>query len=185
MKEKHQGLLVLAITGTALLVGVAQEMITANQLRGSVQMIRPSITPDFNVPNPSEMAYLKFLKTKLPYLVQADGSRRRTDLTLFGAVSSSPAQTEIAAVSATSPNAKEKKATEDIFSDYSLTLCFTAPTRRFCVINGTLYKEGAQLHDGGRILKIENDRVLISKQKRKDWIVPLNQRDILVQDRER
>ncbi len=185
MKEKHQGLLVLAITGAALLIGAAQEMITANQLRGSVQLIRPSITPDVEMPNPSEVAYLNFLKGQLPHLVKANASSRRTDLTLFGDISSSPAQTEITTVSANTPNAKERKAAEDIFSDYSLTLCFTAPTRRFCVINSILYKEGAQLHDGGRILKIESDRVLISKQKRKDWIVPLNQRDILVQDRER
>ncbi len=184
MKEKYQGLVVLVITAAALLAGMVQEMITAAQLRGSVQLIRPSITPDFEVPEPAEMGYLNFLKERLPHLVQAKSSRSRTDLSLFGAVPSTPAGPEMTPVLTDTPGSEGIQPVGDIFSVYSLTLSFAAATRRFCVIDGTLYREGTQLPDGGRIIKIESDRVLISKQKRKDWIAPVNQREILVQDRE-
>ena len=53
---------------------------------------------------------------------------------------------------------------------YSLTLAFSAGTKRFCVIGGQFYEEGALLPDGGKILGIEPNRVLISKQRFTNWI---------------
>lgn len=54
--------------------------------------------------------------------------------------------------------------------DYSLTLAFSAGTKRFCVIDGTFYQEGMSLPDGGRILTIEPNRVRIKKHNFTNWI---------------
>ena len=47
--------------------------------------------------------------------------------------------------------------------NYTLTLAFRAGTKRFCVIDGQFYEQGATLPDGGEIQKIEQNRVLIKK----------------------
>ena len=42
--------------------------------------------------------------------------------------------------------------------------------RRFCVIDGSFYAEGASLPDGATIVKVETNRVLINKDDSKEWI---------------
>lgn len=183
MKEKYQGVIVFIVTGAVLLAGVAGEKLLADKLRGSVRITNPSVTPDFEVPDSAELAYMNFLGARLQYLAEAGFDSSRADLKLFGVekkIGLDPVETLPVQAA---PNVDDWPA-EDIFSDYDLTLSFAAPTKRFCVINGILYKERATLPDGGRILKIENDRVLVLKQKKKNWIFPKNLKGLQGQNRE-
>lgn len=59
--------------------------------------------------------------------------------------------------------------------DYSISLAFSSPAKRFCVIDGAFYTEGSSLPDGGKVVRIEPRRVLISKYRSKEW-VPVRER---------
>jgi hypothetical protein len=56
-------------------------------------------------------------------------------------------------------------------TDFSHQLTFTLVTgqTRLCVVDGLLYKEGAKLPDGGRIVKVKAKGVLIEKYKVRKW----------------
>jgi len=46
---------------------------------------------------------------------------------------------------------------------YALTFTFASGERKFCIIDGSFYPQGADLPDGGKILKIESGKVWVKK----------------------
>jgi hypothetical protein len=65
---------------------------------------------------------------------------------------------------------------------YTLTFTFSAGSRRFCIVNGDFYPQGARLPDGAHIERIEAHKVLIRKKERQIWI-PLEVPANMVKDR--
>lgn len=63
--------------------------------------------------------------------------------------------------------------------DYSLSLSFYCNETRFCVIDGNFYAEGASLPDGGKIVLVELNRVLVKKQNLTKWITFDPQKDMI------
>jgi len=55
-------------------------------------------------------------------------------------------------------------------STHLLTMAFKGMTKGFCVIDGVFYPQGASLPDGSIIRRVERNRVLLVKRKRKAWI---------------
>ena len=53
---------------------------------------------------------------------------------------------------------------------YPVSLAFIDENKSFCVIKGRFYKSGASLPDGGKILKIEKDQVLIRRHDLSEWV---------------
>ena len=53
---------------------------------------------------------------------------------------------------------------------FPVSLAFTDDNKSFCVIKGRFYKSGASLPDGGKILKIEKDQVLIRRHDLSEWV---------------
>ena len=53
---------------------------------------------------------------------------------------------------------------------YQLTFAFASGEHGFCIIDKNFYSQGALLPDGGQILEIESNRVLVSKEKFKKWL---------------
>lgn len=54
--------------------------------------------------------------------------------------------------------------------DYLLSFALSSGDRKLCIIDGHLFVQGASLPDGGRILTIEPERVLIEKTPLRRWI---------------
>ena len=46
----------------------------------------------------------------------------------------------------------------------SLTFTFVSDRQKFCIIDGSFYGEGSELPDGGKVLKIEPQRVWVEKE---------------------
>jgi hypothetical protein len=46
---------------------------------------------------------------------------------------------------------------------YALTFTFASGEKKFCIIDGSFYPQGADLPDGGKILKIESGKVWVKK----------------------
>ncbi len=51
-----------------------------------------------------------------------------------------------------------------------LTMAFRGGEKGFCVIDGTFYAQGANLPDGSIIRRVDRNRVLLVKKKRKVWV---------------
>ena len=56
-------------------------------------------------------------------------------------------------------------------NDYRITMAFEGRFRRFCVINGRLFSEGAVMDNGATVLKIESRQVLIGENNNQRWLV--------------
>jgi len=46
---------------------------------------------------------------------------------------------------------------------YALTFTFASGEKKFCIIDGSFYPQGADLPDGGKVLKIESGKVWVKK----------------------
>jgi hypothetical protein len=51
----------------------------------------------------------------------------------------------------------------DFKATYALTFTFASGGKKFCIIDGSFYPQGADLPDGGKILKIESGKVWVKK----------------------
>jgi len=60
--------------------------------------------------------------------------------------------------------------TVDFKATYALTFTFTSGEKKFCIIDGSFYPQGADLPDGGKILKIESGKVWVKKGELTTWI---------------
>jgi hypothetical protein len=67
-------------------------------------------------------------------------------------------------------NGKSVGMSTPIQFDYTLSFALAAGRKRLCLLDGQLYTQGAVLPDGGRILAIEPERVLIEKAPLKQWV---------------
>jgi hypothetical protein len=61
--------------------------------------------------------------------------------------------------------------TVDFKATYALTFTFTSGEKKFCIIDGSFYPQGADLPDGGKILKIESGKVWVKKGELTTWIL--------------
>jgi len=53
---------------------------------------------------------------------------------------------------------------------YALTFTFASGEKKYCIIDGSFYPQGAELPDGGKILKIESGKVWVKKGELMTWI---------------
>jgi hypothetical protein len=167
MKRKYHavwGLLTILISLLVVAVRFFGTLSNKSERRPAVPF-KPLITVP--VPDPKTIRQMGQLETVMDQLGRPQSSiTAPVDLTLFGY----------------QPVTKRKiiEAGRGILLPpemyYSLTLAFSAGTKRFCVIGGQFYEEGASLPDGGKIIAIEPNRVLISKQRFTNWI-PVSKTD--------
>jgi hypothetical protein len=53
---------------------------------------------------------------------------------------------------------------------HGLSLTLLAGPVRYCVVDGAFILEGSQMKDGSRVLKVENQRVLIARDNKVQWL---------------
>ncbi len=58
----------------------------------------------------------------------------------------------------------------NLTATYALTFTFASGEKKFCIIDGSFYPQGAELPDGGKILKIESGKVWVKKGELMTWI---------------
>jgi hypothetical protein len=163
MKKKHYGLISSIVILAALSAAAVYAAIFAG-ISANGERVRPFRSlPHINIPDPATMKKIERLglegrMTALAYPPVANPGP--VNLHLFGY--RPPRTHEIAPpiVEVDSP----------IGMNYSLTLAFSSNKRRFCVIDGSFYEEGADLPDGARIEKIEPNRVFVRKKDFTSWI---------------
>lgn len=166
MKKKHHGLVRMIIFCLAIGTMIVYGNYISDQLTGSIQMTRPDMAPQAEIPDASTMAYIQYLTPHLEDLGNLKPDNTKADLKLFGyATDQKESDLSEAELAGIGPEQEPQSG----FS-YKLSLSFSSKNASFCIIDGKLYKEKASMPDKAEIIKIENDRVLIKKQTRQDWV---------------
>lgn len=133
-------------------------------------LIKPEHQVSASVPGSETIKEMKRLERIMPRLMNpAESDSSRAQLGLFGYYT-------FGGEAIRTTGGKSKSSSQ---MDYSLSLAFWGNEKRFCVIDDKFYTEGASLPDGGRIVKIELNRVLIKKQGLSKWITLERQADII------
>ena len=175
MKRKHHSLVCLVLSVISLMFTVCYAIYSADRLTGSIRLPAPVPLPELKTPDAAAMAYVDYMGHLLSDLSLADKSgrtdksdimsdKKSVDLVLFGRKRTFAVQNN----ENNTGNHRQQEAAGDF--SYYLSLAFSSDTHCFCVIDGKLYSGKAILPDGGKIEKIEDNRVLISKNNKKVWI---------------
>lgn len=169
MKKKHHGLVRMIIFCMAIGVVVAYGNHISGQITGSIQMERPAVNLKIEIPDSSTMAYIAYLTPHLEDLSNLQDNHGKVDLMLFGY----DADTGNKNTDPTGTGKSGYHHSRGSGFPYKLSLCFSSKKTAFCIIDNRLYKEKALLPDKAKVLKIENDRVLIKKLNRQEWVYSL------------
>ncbi len=170
MKRKHHGLIAVCLIFTTLFATSVYAFHTFKEAGKNVRVNRMKPLPDIIVPSQTEIREIGELEERLNTLVFPSRSdSKTTNLILFGY------KTLINNKAGLIYPGRKSAAT--VKRDYFVTFAFCSENNRFCIINGSLYPEGATLPGGEKIAKIEPKRVLINKHRLGLWI-PLVERSI-------
>jgi hypothetical protein len=120
--------------------------------------------PDLQVPEAVVLEEISALRTRLNRLAYPRAAAQQgVTLGLFGYT---PAATNLRQ----GPGGQRGVAQRSVQFDYALSFALSAGSQQLCLLDGKLYTRGGRLPDGGRILTIEPERVLIEKSPLRRWI---------------
>jgi len=165
VKRKHYGLLSIALILLALAATAFYAFRISHSMAKGMRTSRIKPFNGISVPDFATMKKIERLEENMMGLARPKRSDLSpVNLVLFGY----------------QPMKKQKVTKKERIilpphMDYSISLAFSSPAKRFCVIDGAFYTEGSSLPDGGKVLRIEPRRVLISKYRSKEWI-PVRER---------
>ena len=163
MKRKYSGLIAIVIMG-AVLLPAAIYTVYSSQIPGGFDRTRlTGLTPEFAVPDTALTKRLSSLEKEMVVMANPGKSEsvinhnirfwRYSDQNYRGYTMNNKAQEKI-----------------DAKASYALTFTFAAREKRFCIIDGSFYTQGAELPGGGKIVKIESGRVRVKKEESAEWI---------------
>ena len=163
MKRKYNGLIAIVILGTVLLPTAIYAIYSSQIPVGTNRTHSQVVISDFNVPDKAEIKTLSVLEKEMVNIAHPKTSRLALDHDIrFWQYSDQNYHRYV------SKNQKGEKI--DTQKLYALSFTFAADEKRFCIIDGAFYAQGAKLPDGGKILKIEPGRVRVKKGESAQWI---------------
>jgi hypothetical protein len=120
--------------------------------------------PDLQVPEAVVLKEITGLRTRLNRLAYPRAAAQQgVALGLFGYT---PAATNLRQ----GRGGRHGLAQRSVQFDYTLSFALSAGSQQLCLLDGKLYTRGGRLPDGGRILTIEPERVLVEKSPLRRWI---------------
>ena len=163
MKRKYNGLVAIVIIGTVLLP-TAIYAVYSSQIAGKTDNARLTVFPsEFNVPDTAVMKKISVLEKEMvdianPKITKSTSGRdirfwRYSDQNYHRYATN-----------------KQGKENIDAKTAHELTFTFASRKKRFCIIDGSFYTQGAELPGGAKIVKIEPGRVRVEKGTSARWI---------------
>lgn len=161
MKRKHYSLTTLGVIVSAFIVSayLGEKAMRPGTHTTPLPQFKP--LPNTFVPSAASLKEMERLERKMGKLLTPPVDKRnQVDLILFGHRSEGNIFASTADMSISPP----------VQIEYNLTFSFHSQKKKFCILNGELYREGEKLSDGGHILRIESDRILVKRLNQKKWI---------------
>lgn len=163
MKRKFNGLIAIVILGTVLLPTAIYAIYSSQIPVGTYRTHLQAFISDFNVPETAAIKRLSVLEKELVNIAHPKASMSALDHDIRFWRYSDQNYHRYA-----SKNQMGEKI--DTKTSYTLSFTFASDEKRFCIIDGAFYAQGAKLPDGGKILKIEPGRVRVKKGESAQWI---------------
>ncbi len=167
MKQKYHSLLALGLVAISVSTSIVYATF-APWADNTLKMDGIVHLPDISVPGPAvvgEFMRLERVLEDINNLSKSDSTP--VDLSLFGYKGSLFSDVHVTEQVNLNPPLSELV---PVSFDHTLSLIFVSSDSRFCIIDGSFYKEGSVLPDNGTIEKIETKKVLIKKQGIGNWI---------------
>lgn len=163
MKRKQQGLISILIV-VFILIPTAIYAVYFLQVSVEGNTVRsPKMPSEYIVPDTTVLKEISMLEKKMTELANPVDLESLPDKPIrFWQYSDQPYHRY------KTFNHGEEKA--NFNTVYTLTFTFTSGEKKFCVIDGSFYPQGAELQDGGKILKIKSGKVLVKKGELTRWI---------------
>ena len=166
MKRKHYGLLSVVLILLTLTATAFYAIKVSHRMAKEISTSRMKFSPSISIPDTAAIKEIDRLEEKVMGLARPKRLNLSVvNLGLFGYLPMKKPKVM----------KRERKIMLPSHMDYSISLAFSSVTKRFCVIDGAFYTEGSSLPDGGKIVRIEPKRILISKYRSKEWI-PVRER---------
>jgi hypothetical protein len=163
MKRKYNGLIAIVIMGTVLLP-TAIYAVYSSQISVGIDTTRsPVFISEFNVPDAAVIKRLSVLEKEMVNIAHPKASKPALDHDIRFWRYSDQNYHRYATI-----NQKGEKI--DAKTSYALSFTFASNEKRFCIIDGAFYTQGAELPGGGKIVKIEPGRVRVKKGESAQWI---------------
>ena len=163
MKRKHHGLISIVII-VVVLIPTAIYAVYSLQIPVKVNPVRfREISSEFIVPDMTVMKEISTLERKMMEVANPIGLESVPDQPIRFWHYSDQDNSRYKTIE----QGGEKV---DFKAAYALTFTFTSGEKKFCIIDGSFYPQGADLPDGGKILKIESGKVWVKKGELTTWI---------------
>jgi hypothetical protein len=163
MKRKYNGFIVIAIMGVVLLP-TAIYAIYSSQIPGSIDTARlTAFSSDFAIPDASVMKRLSGLEKEMVDIASPQAPKSVLDRDVRFWRYSDQNYHRYAANDQMQENIDPKPT-------HALTFTFASGEKKYCIIDGSFYAQGAKLPDGTKIVNIETGRVRVKKGKSSQWI---------------
>lgn len=163
MKRKYKGLTSICMVLAALIASVIYALTISWGSGSEPQVVRRAPDNSVNIPSPDAVKEMMRASMTLADLANPSGRDAvPSDLSLFGR---QPVQSGPAGF-----NHSYSHATANRSVGHSVSLAFSSGRKKFCIVDGTFYKEQSDLPQGGKILKIESTRILVDKNGVHKWI---------------
>jgi hypothetical protein len=163
MKRKYNGLVTILIIG-AVLLPTAIYAVYASEIAGRMDSARLTVFPsDFTVPDTTEMKRISSLEKEMVDIANPKITKSIIDRDVrFWRYSDQNYHRY------TMDDQRQERI--DTKTAHALTFTFASSGKRFCIIDGSFYAQGAELPGGGKIVEIEPGRVRVKKGKSTQWI---------------
>jgi hypothetical protein len=163
MKRKYNGLVAIVIIG-AVLLPTAIYAVYSSQITGKTDTVRSTIfPPDFTLPDTAVMRKMSSLEKEMVDIANPKNTKsmlaRDVRFWRYSDQNYHRYTTD-----------KQRKEKIDAKTAHELTFTFASREKRFCIIDGLFYTQGAELPGGAKIVKIEPGRVRVEKGKSGRWI---------------
>lgn len=156
MKRKHHGIIsIIIIVGVLIPTAIyAVYSLQAPLKRNTVRL--PGTSSEFVVPDMTVMEEISKLEKKMAKLANPIEPESLSDQPIRFWQYSDQHDPRYNSIDQGEGKVNFKTA-------YALTFTFASGKKKFCIIDGSFYSQGADLPDGGKILKIESGKVWVKK----------------------
>lgn len=163
MKRKHHGLISIVIIGVVLIPTAIYAVYSLHIPVKSDTVRLAGTSSEFIVPDRTVMKEISELERKLTALVNPIEPETVSDQSIRFWHYSDQHYPRYKTI-----NHRGEK--DDFKAVYALAFTFISGKKKFCIIDGSFYPQGADLPDGGKILKIESGKVWVKKGELTKWI---------------
>jgi len=163
MKRKHHGLISIVIIVVVLIPTAIYAVYSLNDHIKAKPFRLTGTSSEYAVPDMSVMKEISKLETKMMGLANPIELESVSDQSIRFWHYSDQHYSRYKTIDQGGKKVNFKAA-------YALTFTFTSGEKKFCIIDGSFYPQGADLPDGGKILKIESGKVWVKKGELTTWI---------------